>query len=108
MDGAKRNSRDLKREVQDAVPYLLPYLGFKDASLRGLAAWTLGLLGAETARPQLEALLGDESEVSLYINARLVRRRVSDLAKEALATITRTKRPLTFSRNKLHKEEGYG
>jgi len=94
--------------VQDALPHLLLFLESPDATVRGVAAWTLGLLGAETARPQLEVLLGDEAEVPLYMDDRLMVRCVSDLAKEALATITRTKRPPTFSRNKLHKEEGYG
>jgi hypothetical protein len=71
--------------VQDALPHLLPYLGSTDASLRGLAAWTLGLLGPETARPHLQPLFADKSEIPLYLNGNLVVRRVSDLAKKALA-----------------------
>jgi len=71
--------------VQDALPHLLSFLESPDATVRGLAAWTVGLLGAEAARSQLEVLLRDESEVLLYIDARLVLRRVCDLAKEALA-----------------------
>jgi len=73
--------------VQDALPHLLSFLESADATVRGLAAWTLGLLGAEAARPQLEALLGDEAEVPLYIGGRLMVRCVGDLAKEALAGI---------------------
>lgn len=73
--------------VQDAVPHLLLYLESPDATVRGLAAWAVGLLGAEAARPQLEALLGDEAEVPLYIGGRLMVRCVGDLAKEALAGI---------------------
>jgi len=57
--------------------------------VRGLAAWTEGLLGAEAARPQLEALLEDEADVPLYIGGRLMVRWVGDLAKEALAGIRR-------------------
>jgi hypothetical protein len=71
--------------VQDAGPHLLLFLESPDATVRGLAAWAVGLLGAEAARPQLEALLEDGAEVPLYIDARLVLRRVCDLAKEALA-----------------------
>jgi hypothetical protein len=71
--------------VQDALPHLLLFLESPDATVRGLAAWTLGLLGAEAARSQLEALLGDEAEVLLYMDGRLMVRRVGDLAKEALA-----------------------
>jgi len=73
--------------VQDAGPHLLLFLESPDATVRGLAAWAVGLLGAEAARPQLEALLGDEAEVPLYIGGRLVVRCVGDLAKEALMGI---------------------
>lgn len=73
--------------VQDAVPHLLLFLESSDAIVRGLAAWTVGLLGAESARPQLEALLGEESDVPLYIGDRLMVRCVGDLAKDALAGI---------------------
>lgn len=76
--------------VQDARAYLLPYLKSMDATVRGMAAWTFGLLGADVALPQLEALLVDEAEVSLYVDRRLVLRSVSDLAKEALAGITQS------------------
>jgi hypothetical protein len=73
--------------VQDALPHILPYLGSRDAPLRGLAAWTEGLLGAEAARPQLEALLQDDARISVYLDRRVVPRYVSDLAKEALAYV---------------------
>jgi len=77
--------------VQDALPHLLLFLESPDATVRGLAAWTVGLLGAEAAKPQLEALVGDDTEVSLYLNRRLVRRHMSDLAKEALVAIDQKK-----------------
>ncbi len=73
--------------VRTALPYLIAHLGSADAPLRGLAAWGVGLLGAGPARPQLEALLDDEAEISLYLDRELVRRRVGQLAQEALAAI---------------------
>jgi hypothetical protein len=79
--------------VQDAVPHLVLFLESPDATVRGLASWTLGLLGAEAARPQLEMLLGDKAEVSLYSDDRLMVRSIGELAGEALAGITRTKTP---------------
>jgi hypothetical protein len=75
--------------VQDALPHLLPYLASIDASVRGLAAWAVGLLGAEGARPPLEALVEDKAEISLYLDRQLVRRSVGNLAKEALASTMR-------------------
>jgi len=73
--------------VQDALPHLLPYLESPDATVRGVAAWTVGLLGAEAARPQLEALLRDNAPIPLYLDRGLVRRSVSELAKDALDSI---------------------
>jgi len=72
--------------VQDALPHLLPYLASTDAPLRGLAAWTVGLLGAEGVRSPLEALVEDRAEISLYLDRQLVCRSVGNLAKEALAS----------------------
>ena len=75
--------------VQDAVPHLLPYLASTDASVRGLGAWTVGLLKAEGAGSPLEALLRDKTEISLYLDRKLVSRSVGSLAKEALASTKR-------------------
>ena len=77
--------------VQKAVPHLVLFLESPDAAVRGLAAWTLGLLVAEAARPQLEVLLGDETEITLYMDDRLIVRSVGALAGEALAGITGTR-----------------
>ncbi len=75
--------------IQDCIPHLLPYLESKDATVRGLAAWTMGLLRAETARPLLEGLLADNAEIQLYLDDKLTVRRVSDLAKQALSALGR-------------------
>ena len=85
--GIGRVAQERPHLVQDAVPHLVLFLESPDATVRGLAAWTVGLLGAEPARPQLEALLGDEADVPLYIDGRLIVRCVGDLAKDALAGI---------------------
>lgn len=77
--------------VQDAVPHLLLFLESPDATVRGLAVWTLGLLGAEAARPQLEVLLRDDAPVSVYLDGKLVHSCVSDLTKEALACMGKRK-----------------
>ncbi len=70
---------------KDATRYLQPYLDSKDATVRGMAAWALGLLGVGTARGRIENLLSDGAKVDLYLNRALVVRRVNDLAEEALA-----------------------
>jgi hypothetical protein len=73
--------------VRDAAAHLLSFLASSDATLQGLSVWALGLLGAEVARPRLEALTGDNTEVPLYLNGALVARSVGALAKEALTAI---------------------
>lgn len=75
-------------EVRGAIPHLISLLESSDATVRGLAAWALGLLRAEAARPKLERLLNDSAEIPIYVDEKLIRRRVSGLAKEALTSIT--------------------
>jgi len=71
--------------VQDAIPHLVTSLGSPDAPIRGLAAWALGLLRAQAARPQVQCLLEENREISIYLDGRLLSRSLGDLAKEALS-----------------------
>ncbi len=73
--------------VEGAIPYLLPYLKSGDQTIRGLAAWTMGLLRAKQARPLLEGLLEDNAPIELYVNNRLTVFRINELAREALAAL---------------------
>ncbi|MCD4715268.1 MAG: hypothetical protein K8R45_00845 [Desulfobacterales bacterium] len=82
--GIGRLSQVRPEQVIDAGPYIMPYLFSRDSVLRGLAAWIMGLLGIKDARPGLEKLTDDETEIEIYLERRLVRRRVKELAKEAL------------------------
>jgi len=75
--------------VGDAVPHLIPFLEARDATLRGLAIWALGLLGVREARSQIECLLNDEGEIKIYRDRKIKITRVKDLAKEALEKIGR-------------------
>lgn len=71
---------------EDVCRYLLPFLESKDATVRGLAARAMGLLGAEPHRTQLEPLLEDNAEIEIYLNRTLVVLRVSELVREALSS----------------------
>jgi HEAT repeat protein len=66
--------------LQDSAPYIEPRLESKDATVRGLAAWTLGLLGARPPSPRVQALLADEAELQVYVNRKLMVYRICDLA----------------------------
>jgi len=67
-----------------APEYLGHYLESKDASVRALAVWTIGSLGAEQNRAQIGNLLTDSTEVTIYLDQNLAGRRVCDLAQQAL------------------------
>lgn len=73
--------------LKEAVPHLLAFLKSPDPVLRGITVWTLGLLRAEPARPELEAMKRDTEEVPLYSNGTLRARTLGALAEEALSAI---------------------
>ena len=75
--------------IRDAVPHLYPFLEARDATLRGLAAWALGLLGAREARSQIERLVNDGDRIAIYRDRKIKIYFVKDLAKEALEKIGR-------------------
>jgi HEAT repeat protein len=70
--------------LKEAVQYLFPYLESTDATVRGLAAWVMGLLAVDDAGPQLRRLKDDENQIQIYTNRGFVNCRVMDLAEEAL------------------------
>ena len=72
---------------KNAVAYLLPYLDATDAAVRGLAAWTLGMLFSAEAVAPLEQLVADPGRVKLYCNRVFVYETVGGLAQKALANI---------------------
>jgi HEAT repeat protein len=74
----------------DAVPYFIPYLDSSDATVRGLAVWTMGMLGVDEVRPSLEQLKKDGSELKIYIDRGLIKCKVKELAEEALGKKNRT------------------
>ena len=70
--------------AKDAIPYLIPYMKSGDAHVRGLAAWIMGLIGARDARSGLEHLTKDEAEIQIYVDRKLIKRKVKELAALAL------------------------
>lgn len=75
--------------IRDAVPHLLRFLEARDATLRGLAAWALGLLCVREARLQIERLVNDDSKIEIYRDRKITITLVKDLAKEALEKMGR-------------------
>ena len=75
--------------VQDAIPHLVLFLESSDPVLQGLSVWSLGLLGAETAKSKLETFTGDRAQVPLYSDGELVVRTIGELVEKALAAIAK-------------------
>ena len=82
--GVSRLSQVRPYLVQDEISHFLPYLQSMDTTVRGLAAWLMGLLEAGDARTALEALTDDDAELSIYQDRKLINRCVKELAEEAL------------------------
>ena len=78
-------------EKQNVSQPLQFYLKSSDATIRALAAWTLGLIGVEESRSKIEALSTDDTQVQFYIDRKLVLRRVEEIAKEALERLSHRK-----------------
>jgi len=74
---------------KDAARHLIPYLDSVDPTVRGLAAWTLGLLHAEKSTPLLEKLIDDPAPVRFYMDRRFHDGTVGELAHKALANIVK-------------------
>ncbi len=71
-----------------AEPDLLCALEDCDTTIRGLAAWTCGLLDLTSALPQLRTMNTDASTLELYLDRRLLEPTVASLAAEAIYRIT--------------------
>ncbi len=72
---------------QGAAHPLLPFLESGDPVVRGLAAWCAGILEVREARPRLESLQEEDTEVPLYLDHEVCRFHSGALAKEALARL---------------------
>jgi HEAT repeat protein len=82
--GLVRLARVRPQMVADAGTHLQKYLESSDATVRGLAAWASGLLGAQETRPRLQLLVNDDALLRLCIDNEFTQMRVRDLAEEAL------------------------
>lgn len=70
--------------VKDSASHIIPFLHSRDSVVRGIAAWIMSLLGRAEARSSLEGLIEDEFRFKIYMDRRLMERKVKDMAVEAL------------------------
>jgi hypothetical protein len=74
--------------VMDAAPHVMPYLQSSDPSVRGHAAWIMGLLRVEEARSNLEQLIKDTAGLQTYRDRKLIKVQVKELAQEAIKNLS--------------------
>jgi len=70
--------------VRGAASHFLPYLQSKDPAIRGTAAYLMGILEVQKARPAIESLREDDAGFETWADCRIVHRRVMDMANEAI------------------------
>jgi HEAT-like repeat len=70
------------------VADLLPWLCSRDDVVRGMAVWALGTLRAGSAKAALQKHLSDHALVSLYNDGVIIKTTVSDLACQALGSMS--------------------
>lgn len=73
--------------IQDAVPRLIAALGDPDPEIRGMAAWSLGEIGAQDAALELSRLREDYNTAIIYEAGKLWQRTVGAVAMDAVANI---------------------
>ncbi len=81
-----RKNELLEKSVLSSV---VPYLQSENNVVRGLSAWCIGILGAESAKERLAELLEDTSEVDLYLDGVFHKKSVALLAQESLQALGR-------------------
>jgi len=79
--GIGRLARERPDLVRSAAQFIISFLKSQDATIRGLAAWIMGMSGMEESNSDLAHLTTDEAELQIFIDCRLVKYRVKDLVK---------------------------
>jgi HEAT repeat protein len=74
--------------LHEVLPVIVPFLTSAEPQVRALAAWALGKAGYGPAVPDLQTLLDDERQVSIYDRQELRRTTVAKVGREALAYLS--------------------
>ena len=82
--GLGRLAQNRPQLLRDALLDLHPFLTSDDATLRALAVLILTLSGSRESDSELQSLVEDEAQVTLYFNGRQQVFRVNELARQAL------------------------
>lgn len=86
--GIGRLAHARPQHLQSVPPLLLPFMKSKDANLRGLSAWTAGVLASELTKDLLTRLADDKKKINIFLEGRVVEITVGRLARDAIAGLT--------------------
>lgn len=75
---------DLIRKI---IPHLLSFLNDPEPSIRGHAAWALGMIGVVEAKEQLKKLKNDHHVITIYEDEKIKKKTIGSIAKEAMERI---------------------
>ena len=81
---AERGRPDLVKKI---IPALYKLVTDEDPSIRGHAAWCLGIFKEKPAKPLLEDLLEDQHVIQIFIDGDLKKKTISELARRAIHQI---------------------
>ncbi len=82
--GLGRLAQERPHLLEGFIRYSDPYLRSRNPTQRGLAAWTLGILGAAFPPETIAHLLKDHTQTTIYEQGSLHRYRISELAARLL------------------------
>jgi hypothetical protein len=86
--GLGRLSHARPHWVKAAAAFILPFLSSPRADLRGLAVWAAGPLLSPQLGKGIQALRADGEHLTLFVDGRIVQRKIADLAAQALGADT--------------------
>lgn len=75
---------DLIRKI---IPYLLSFLNDLKPSIRGHAAWALGMIGMMETKEELKKLKNDHHVITIYEDGKIQKKTVGSIANEAIEKI---------------------
>jgi HEAT repeat protein len=74
-------------EARASEPYLLETLRHENASVRGMSAWALGLIGARSSAEPLKEMVGDDEPIELWRDNGMKSLTVGQVAQETIGLL---------------------
>ncbi|HIC91127.1 MAG TPA: PBS lyase [Syntrophaceae bacterium] len=73
--------------VRKTIPHLISFLNDPEPSIRGHAAWALGMISVAETKEELKKLRNDHHAITIYENEKLQKKTVGFIARESIEKI---------------------